>query len=308
MLNQLSNLNIEELRQVIIRTVTFFDMFDFPLTDWEIWKFGQHQEQVDYGEIKKILENNLPASLRHEGGFYFLQGRNSIIAERKKRYHFADVKFRRAVWVSKIFALLPWIKMIAIGNFIGSHNSRENSDIDFFIVAQAGRLWLTRFFCAAITSVLGLRPKNGKNKNKICLSFFVSADNLDLSQYMLKNNFGEIDDIYFLYWLANLTPILIRDNLYEKLIFTNKKVLSVLPNWQPLSQNHYRTVETKSCSIFGLFSWLEKLMMVWQMKKFPSNIKELLNKDTRVVANREVIKLHVNDRREEYNKFLISKL
>lgn len=304
-----ANQNNSELKQAIIGTAAFFDMFDHPLTDWEIWKFGQYKERVSYIEIKKYLENNSSSFLEYQGGFYFLSGRAENVAERKKRYYFADIKYKRAVWISKIFALLPWIKMIAIGNFVGSHNSRENSDIDFFIIAQAGRLWLSRFFCAAITSVLGLRPKNGKNKNKICLSFFVSADNLDLSQYMLKNNFGEIDDIYFLYWLANLTPILIRDNLYEKLVFTNKKVLSVLPNWQPMSQNHYRTVEKKSWGIMEFkFSWLEKILMNWQIKKFPSNIKELLNKDTKVVANEEVIKLHVNDRREEYNKFLISKL
>ena len=64
--------------------------------------------------------------------------------------------------------------------------------------------------------------------------------------------------------------------------------------------------ERKNLFFYFLFNFifgsLESLFKKIQLKMLPPKIKELINKDTRIVINDRVLKLHVKDRREEYRK------
>ena len=52
---------------------------------------------------------------------------------------------------------------------------------------------------------------------------------------------------------------------------------------------------------------LEESLKNYQLKIMPKQLRLIMNLDTRVMASDHIIKLHVNDRREEYkNKLKIS--
>lgn len=304
MQNNLENISTGLIQQMIIETIIFFDLFDYPLTALEIWKYLPGKK-ISYNELIEILDNNnFDNKIENIYSFYVLSGRSEIVTTKMKRYNFTDQKFERAIRLFKIFKYVPGIKMIAIGNLIGSHNLKEDGDIDLFIVTEPGRSWSARFFLALGLEILGLRPKPGKEKNKICLSFFVDIDNLNMQRLLLKDEQNKINDPYFIYWLAGLVPIYDVDNIYDRLIFANKYIFEILPNWIPGGIHHERQISM--ASIFwqklssGFIKYLEKPLRNWQMKRFPKEIKNLLNKDTRVVADDGIIKLHVNDRREEH--------
>ncbi|MBI4779505.1 hypothetical protein HY797_03590, partial [Candidatus Falkowbacteria bacterium] len=148
--------NSSDLREAIIKVIAFFDMFDYALTDVEIWRMLDIK--CELSEVMAELEKD-SGRTANKHGFYFLAGQEKNIEERLSRYSFTDRKFKRAVLVSKIFRFIPWIKMIAIGNLLGAHNLKDSSDIDFFIIAEDKRIWLTRFFCAGIAKFLGIRPQ-----------------------------------------------------------------------------------------------------------------------------------------------------
>ncbi len=305
------------IKEAIIKVIAFFDLFDYPLTRQEIWKYAKIRQNtpiiinniLDRGELNNIVEQ--------KNGFYFLSGRENIIKTRMARYNYTDKKIKRALRVAKLFKFIPWIKMIAVSNIIGSHNLKKKSDIDFFIITEPGRIWITRFFCAGLMELLGLRPKEGDEQDKICLSFFVSEEAMDLQGLMLDSSkdtrcpIGHRvsceQDIYFIYWLAGLVSIYNKDNIYEKFIKVNSWLKEYLPNWQTLQLANQRN-SGKGFSDFYydlvdlLFGGLEKNVKKFQLKKLPKNLKDLINKDTRVVINDQVLKLHVKDRREEYRK------
>ncbi|MDO8668158.1 MAG: hypothetical protein Q7K35_03595 [bacterium] len=352
--------NFLRLKEAIVETVAYFDMFDFPLTVFEIWQsLGVKCELM---EVMEDLETtatppnpplsggqiNLDSRLRgndkkeggqieieYKNGFYFLAGRSAIIETRLARYSATDMKFKRALRLMKIYKFIPWLKMAAIGNLMGAHNLKEAGDIDLFIITEARRIWLTRFFCVILAGIFGLRPKPGKSKDKICLSFFVSEEALDLRPLMLKkkNNppsplseGGQInpprppllkgadnDDIYFIHWLAGLTPIYEKDGIYEKFLLANRWLNDCLPNFEKRITSKRRDAGFGPEKFYRdlvdlLFSGLEPWFKKLELKRLPKNLQEMKNLDTRVVVSDRVLKLHLNDRRGEYRNGYLKKI
>ena len=290
------NMNI---KKAVLETIVFFDIFDFPLTHFEIWKYAE--VECELNDVAKILsDSSLAEVLGEKNGLYFLKGRDEIYITRMKRYAYSFKKFKRALFVAKIFRWLPWIKMIAVGNVIGGNNTKADSDIDLFIVTQANRIWLARLGCVLITEILRLRPKGKNVKDKICLSFFISEANLDLQSVVLDN------DYYFRYWLAELTPIFIKEDVYKKFITANQWFLEKMPNWI-LYKSYKRSVADivprfYNATIDFLCGWSENIAKKLQEARLPAELRTLMNKDSRVVVSDKMLKFHKNDRREEYNK------
>ncbi len=317
-----------KIEEAIVETIAFFDLFDYPLTDFELWQYCKIK--CSLADIKNIL--TAANILKTEEGFYYLAGRSKIIENRKRRYNYSDCKFKRARIVAKFFKIIPWIKMIAVSNIIGANNLKQESDIDMFIIAEKKRVWLTRFFCAGFMKILGLRPRPGKEKNKICLNFYMSEWSMDLRKLMLgdnnigKNNLGRNkawnlelgnwkfeSDIYFIYWLVSLVSIYNIGSTYENLIKANSWLKEYLPNWQPVKMGRRRQAGQGLSKIYHdivdlLLGGLEQSVKRWQLKKMPDNLKNIMNKDTRVIVNNKVLKLHIKDRREEYREKYLQKM
>jgi hypothetical protein len=332
------------IREIIV----FFDMFDYPLTSWEVEKYCDLPSprldavETSLGEMSNYelrtsnIFNDEHASFFREGktttadGFYFLLGRESIIETRKKRYNYSMRKLKRAKLIAKIFKIIPWIKMIAVGNIIGSYNLKDDSDIDLFIITEKNRIWLSRFFCVVITKILNLRPTPKNSRDKICLSFFVSEENLNLEKLMLKetkfpsllrrsgyegragNLVSSSPDVYFIYWLAGLYPIY-TNNTWSKFYEANNWLKNYLPNWQAGEFNNKFNAgkpwpKFYRISINFIFGWAEKQSKKIQLKFLAPDLKKLMNQDTRVVINDQVLKLHVLDRREHYRDLYYNKL
>ncbi|MFH1232519.1 MAG: hypothetical protein V1651_01485 [Patescibacteria group bacterium] len=282
---------IAKLKKAIIRVIVFFDIFDYPLTLSEIWRFISLK--CELVEVFDILENGIEG-ISSQNCFYFLSGKEKNIIERLDRYNFADRKFKRAKFIVEIYKFIPWIKMIGVTNLFGSRNLKDSSDIDLFIITEDKRIWLTRFFCVGIIKLLGWRPQINNRRDKICLSFFVSLSALNLEKLRLDQ-----DDLGFTYWLAGLTPLYDINKTHQKLINTNQWLINSLPNWQSNSQKQQNKALLKR-SLF--VNKLEQQFKKLQLKILPQKLKSMMNCDSRVVINDELIKLHSNDRREEYKK------
>lgn len=323
----MKNLEENELKEAIVRAVAYFDMFDFPLTVNEIWQFLD--KKYELFDVVKILESNKSndfinrltqrSSIQQKNGFYFLEGREDLVGIRQQRYNLADRKFKRALLITKIFKIIPWIKMIAVTNIFGPHNLKKESDIDFFIITEKKRIWLTRFFCVSIISLLGLRPSPNNLEDKMCLNCYVSEDALNLEKLMLpisrliqfnsSNEKVEIDlaDINFIYWIAGFVPIYNIGETYKKFLKNNLWLKKYLPNWQAPMPSSKRNAG-RGLTLFYhdlvdlLIGGLEKNIKSLQLKLIPFEMKNLMNQDTRVVMRDDILKLHVNDRREEYRQ------
>lgn len=310
-----NNIKIEKrIQGAIVRAIVFFDLFDFPLTHQEIWKYSNVKcDPLDI--IKALKDINL--DIKEKNGFYFLAGREEIIKTRMERYNFTDKKFKRAILISKIFKIVPWIKMIAIGNIIGEHNLKKEGDIDFFVITEKNRVWITRFFCVAITKLLRIRPTPKNAQDKICLSFFISEEVMDLKDLMLDREIfdsGDLGedalewlDLYFIYWLACLIPIYNVDSIYKNFIDVNNWIKVFLPNWRPYLINNRRNAGSNFCWLYHdiinlFFGEFDKKIRKFQLKKMPHKLKIAMNRDSKVIVRSQILKFHSNDRRAEYRE------
>ncbi len=298
------------LKNNILNTIKYFDIFAYPLTSWECyhWLYGK-SETVELKEFVRQLDEVVVSNeLMKLDGFYFLPGKEKNIETRQRRYLLAQLKYNIAVRAVKIIRALPYIKYIAVCNSLAYNNASEGSDIDLFVIAEAGKLWRARFVAATLMQLLRWRPTEKVSKDKICLSFLIADNGLDIEAMAIEN------DIYLKYWLIQLVPLYDPSNLQEKLMAANDKWLRKdLPNYLVYKTNDFRIVKD------GIFSriikfilelilrpkFIESLLRRFQFAILSNDLKTIANKDTRVVMNDKILKFHVLDRREQYrDKYL----
>ncbi len=191
--------NHSELEKSIIKTVSYFNLFHYPLTLLEVYKWlFEPDREYELKEILEALDNLAQAGiLEKKFGFYFFSGQSEAVRIRLERYRLSEKKFKIALAVARRLYKLGYVKNISICNNAGYNNAQPESDIDFFIIISAGRLWLSRLLITLITSALGRRRHAQKIANRACLSFYLADDHYDLSGIALDQ-----PDIYLIYWLA----------------------------------------------------------------------------------------------------------
>jgi len=301
---------LSDLEKAIISTIIYFDIFNYPLTSLEVYKYllwpTGKKADVSLFEIKRMLETSplLKKRIQTKQGFYFLTGRETIISRRKQRYLIAEKKLLRARKFIKLLSKLPFVQTIHICNSLSYSNSREDSDIDLAIVCQPNAIWLTRILAVTLMELLGQRPSDEKMKNKICLSFYVSDDNLDLENYQ-----SECPDIHFIFWQSQFLPIYQRNkNSFSE---SNAWSRKYLPNQISQTANNRRAIyhdsktkricENMLCRF--LKNYLNKSAKKYQLKILPTKLKVANQQPTTdVVLENNILKLHANDRRQEYNQ------
>lgn len=299
------------LQQSLLNTLSYFDTFDYPLTLVECWKWLYVGEQAldsqpTLNDIWTMLTSAPLASIVDtDQNFFFLKDRQAIINERHWRTMWADRKYKRAMKMIQVLRWFPFVRMMAVCNTLALSHSRNDSDIDLFIIAAPGRIWTARFWTTVFLKLFGLRPSHGQARDKICLSFYIDADHLDLSDLAIP------DDIYLTYWLDQLVPIYDPMRLASKLRQANPWVQTRLPlsyGVEPIPQRQVsesfgswlvrHTLETVHGSFIG--HGLEKIYRRIQLKILPAHLRAMANTDQRVVVNDWRLKFHENDRRQTF--------
>jgi hypothetical protein len=292
---------MSSLSQAIIKTVTYFDIFDYPLSVFEIWQYLP--ETASLNEVTKALETNT-LSLEKKDGFVFLPGRAELITIRRQRYLEADTKIKKAKRRLALIQWLPGIQLICLANIIGSHNLRASSDTDLFIITKTNRLWLVKFCATIILKIFGLRPTATKNKDQLCLSFLVDDSALDLSLCQVE------DDYYFTYWLTGLLPLYGSSETFKKLIEANSWLHNKLPNWQSSNNQprYYFQEQQKNTTTFEIFNILEKSSKKFQEHIMSPALQKLANQSKQVIINDHILKLHTVDRRDYFKTEYLKRL
>lgn len=291
------NVNKAQFSEVeLFKIIAFFDLFNFPLSLMEIKINSGFEGEITY--LVKVLERLVTSNkIATKSGFYFLVARENILEIRRERYNYSLRKIKIARQFARIFALFPSVLTIYLVNSIGPYNLRDNSDIDFFIITKKNRIWLSRLFCAGLAKILHKRPNQKTKRDKICLSFYLSEDNLDLSKLKL-----EASDPYFDYWERNLYLLFDKKGgAHERLIKEN----NLEDFYDKIAARELGKKKESRSFLSILVDHLEKMSQKFQLKIMPEKLllaANLPGEDRGVIISDDIIKLYLRDRRLDIKK------
>jgi hypothetical protein len=304
------------LHQAVLATIHYFDLLDFPLTleELEEYLYGRPSRS----EAKKLMspkgESFRPSrseaaeeiaklpGVQHAHGFYFLEGRDEIAELRKERQKIAKAMWQRTERFRFLFALCPYVRMVAVCNTLAYGNVKETSDIDLFIITKDGKLATARFFMKLFTQLFGVRVHHDKISSRFCLSFFVTERASNLKP--LAHAF----DPHLAYFVTTAVPIF-GEFVYRDWLKANEEWAA--PYFKrPLSPRIARLKENFAARFFRFFlesflflfgNWLENFFYEFQMKRDRERQKKFPYSKG-IVINRNVFKFHESDPREEIAK------
>ena len=275
------------LDEAILKTVSYFDLFDHPLSRGEIWKY-LIGAPASFREVDAATTALLGKKLEEKNGLIFFPGRGSIVSVRGSRYRHSCRKWRRAGRWARFFAAIPGVELVGVGNTLSYNNAKDGSDIDFFIVGKPGTLWRTRAFCSVLPALFKLRPRPESGRDKLCLSFFATSAGLDLAKLSRSG-----EDVYLEYWIRLMTPLAGKEEAARLFAAVNR----VEPRGKTGVPRFWKILLSPIGILPGTF--LKKI----QIALFPRELAEAAaRRDGSVVVSDEILKFHVNDRRAEISE------
>ena len=210
-----SGAGLSPLQQAILATVTYRDLFDYPVTDAEIHRY-LHGISCGLDEVRTALrdERFVRSRLASDGRYYALSGRTALFELRRARETASLALWDKAQRHAKRLAALPFVRMAAVTGSLAVNNPGDDADIDFMLVTDGGRLWSVRLM-AKVMQLLDDRFSTGE----LCANHFVSMRALELGDRSL----------YAAQELAQMVPLFGIDT-YDELRRRNPWVLEFLPN------------------------------------------------------------------------------
>lgn len=212
--------------KAILKTIIYYDIFNFPLKAWEIhkWLIGR---EASLNQIEKRLQKLIKNSkINASKGYYYLPGKSSLVKKRLTKELTSKHHLSTARNISLLFKLIPWVKLVGISGSLSMMGSSEEDDIDLFIITSQNRIWVSRLLILLLTSLTGLRRKRREKilqaTGKICINLILEENSLEQSK---KN-------IYVAHEVLQMRLLWQRTQIYSQFLHSNSWAFKYLPNWK----------------------------------------------------------------------------
>lgn len=161
-----------EIDRALLRSIMYFDVFDYPITSEEALAFAP--VLVDKRVHEAALENLLAEKMIFQlGKFYSIRNNHELEERRLRGNLLADVKMKTARKYARLISSFPFVRGVLLSGSISKGFMDENSDIDYFIITEAKRLWIVRSALAVFRRVFLFNS----HKN-LCTNYFIDTENL----------------------------------------------------------------------------------------------------------------------------------
>lgn len=272
-------MNVDEC---IIRTLSYFDIFNYPLTFSEIKKYLCCPVEVSDDELYETI--SLLSVVQESDGYYYLLGRNKITQMRSERFEISVEKLAKAKIIAKFLSFIPTINYIGISGSLSMNNASVSDDIDMFFITKKNTLWLSRFLVNIALLVTGQkRARKSKDfKDKICPNMFMEDGSLSFSKRQRS--------LYIAHEIVQLTSLVNKGTSYQALLQSNKWVTKLFPNI--IFEQH----RSKKKSRFENVSSL--LIYPFEAVSYLAQIAYLKKGRTREIVKRRRAEFHPIDRQK----------
>jgi hypothetical protein len=237
------------LTRAILQTITYSDVFDYPLTALEVHRYLTG-ERASLEEATKTLDGM--DTIACLNGYYVLSGRENLVETRNRRADISIRLWKKAKFYGRIIALLPFVRMVAVTGSLTMNNADENNDIDYMLVTAPGWLWTARTLCMVFVRLAKLEGVT------LCPNYLITENALELSDRSL----------YVAHELAQMIPMSGLE-IYNELRRLNSWTDEYLPNAQgaPLSL----VPEKKAMPIQRIAEWVFRTLRLQWFERWEMN-------------------------------------
>lgn len=197
-----------------IASLIYHDIFDYPLSSTELYRWKT-----------KLKVKSEKLKVENFRGYYFLKGKKKLVSKRLVQEKISLGKRKIAKKAVKIIKIVPTAKMVGITGALSMNNASEDSDIDLMIITSKKTLWTTRALVWITLKIFGIslrKPGERIEKDKLCLNIWLDKSDL---KWKKKNR-----NIFTAHEIAQVVPLVNKDNTYEKFINENKWIKDYWPN------------------------------------------------------------------------------
>jgi hypothetical protein len=223
--------------QSIIKALAYFDIFNYPLTLEEIHHFLD--QRVDPDEVlltlQQLVDDNRVFRL---GSFYSLQQDQALRSRRTNGNYKAEVLLNTGYKVGGFLYQFPFVRGIGISGSLSKNFADQNTDIDFFIITSANRLWIARTLMHLFKKLTFLTG----HQHLYCMNYYIDEAAMRIEE---QNIFTATELITLIPVCGNGTM----DSFYDQNNWTN----SYFPN-QPIGRKSI--ILTRSGRFKKAVEWL----------------------------------------------------
>jgi len=223
-----------------LKALIYADLFDFPLTEEELWRRLICPSKINQQEWKKELTDwVVRKKIGRKEGYYFLPGREGNIAKRQRGEKFWPSKFALAQKAASLLKKIPTVYFIGLTGNLALGTAQADDDIDLMIITAPGALWLTRLWIYLLLVLNNMRwPISSKARNKLrlsarCPSEKSASDKLCLNLFLdgsdLEMEAGN-QNLFIAHEIAFIKPLINKKQTYERFLSANQWVREFLPN------------------------------------------------------------------------------
>ena len=256
------------LEQAILRTLLYYDIWEYPLTARELHCFlpvnGLNFDQ--FADL--VARDGAGDRVRSKDGYFYVSTRGpEIVKTRLTREQDAKQLWKMARFSMHVIKRFPFVRGVFISGDLSKNATTPESDVDFFLVTCPERVWISRTFLILFKKVFLFNQKK-----YFCLNNFTAQDRLDLDE----------QNLFLATEVAHLKP-LFNSTLHREYLAHNQWIKKFFPNYdstvlaQP-SVNERRSILQRifefTLSLLPL-GWLDNFLMQKMQKVWASRYPRL---------------------------------
>jgi len=201
---------------VVLRTIIYYDIFNYPLTENDIMNncgLSNTSSKPCSNALKYLVDENIVYKL---GDYYSLTNNQTAVDRRIKGNKEAEKWLRKSRRFSRLISWFPFVRGISLSGSLSKGFVDEDPDIDYFIITKPNRLWIAR------TLLIGFKKIFLLNSYKyFCLNYFVTQESMEIEE---KNLFTATE-------ITTMIPVF-GNNVKRSFFESNQWIREFFPNFE----------------------------------------------------------------------------
>ncbi len=205
--------------RAVLHALLYFEIFSHPLTEEEVYQFSNCPAESRELVVEK-LHSLVDQGLAFRFGAYFQTRNDPQWAARRLEYNRrAESLLPVARRMARFIGSFPFIRAVLVSGSLSKYCMKADSDIDFFLITEPGRLWLARTLLVVFKKIFLF-----DSHKYFCVNYFIDTEHLEIED---KNLFTAVET-------ATLLPLYGRE-WCQKFGNSNAWVRRYLPHFPPRS-------------------------------------------------------------------------